>query len=81
MRTLLSLRRSLIKSFGKALIPPSSPVDGFAGFFICGAATLGFPFVPELLAFGKCHLDFHPAIFEIHPGGNQSETLLLGLAD
>src|ERR1700680_5043489 len=52
-----------------------------AGFFIGGAAALGFAFVPELLALCQGKLQFHSSIFEVHAGGDQREPSLLRLSD
>src|SRR5271157_1199532 len=59
----------------------SSPGDGFAGFLVGGAAALGFTLVPLLLALGEGEFDFDSSVFEIHAGGDQGESLLLGLAN
>ena len=55
--------------------------DRFAGFFVCGAAALGLPFIPKLLALCQSKFQFHSAILEVHSGGNQRESSLLRLSD
>ena len=55
--------------------------DCFSRFAVGRAAAFGLALVPQLLAFGEREFDFHPAIFEVQAGGNQSQSLLLGLAD
>src|ERR1039458_4314721 len=59
----------------------STSGDGFAGFLVGGATALGLALVPELFALGQGEFDFDFAILEIHAGGDQSESLLLGLAN
>ncbi len=44
--------------------------DGVTGFFVGGAAALGFAFVPELFAFGQSEFDFDFSVFEVHTGGD-----------
>ena len=34
-----------------------------------------------MLAFGQGEFNFHSAVLEVHPGGDEGEALLLGLAD
>jgi hypothetical protein len=55
--------------------------DGFPGFLIGGAAALGFALIPELLTLGECQFHFYFAVFEIHAGGDQGESALLGFTD
>jgi hypothetical protein len=51
--------------------------DGVSGFFVGGAAALGFSLIPELLAFGYCYFDLNAAILEVHPRGDYGKALLL----
>jgi hypothetical protein len=51
--------------------------DGVAGFFVGGAAALGFALVPELFALGDGDLNLDTAILEVHPRGDDGEALLL----
>ena len=59
----------------------SAAGDGFAGFFVGGAAALGFALVPLLFAAGDGEFDFHFAAFEVHARGNQRQAALLSLAE
>jgi len=67
------------KAGGSALF--SCPRDGIPGFFVGGAAALGFAFIPELLAFRQSKFNFDLAVLEVHAGGDQREPLLLGFPD
>src|SRR5581483_651457 len=47
-----------------------------------GSSTaFSFALVPQLLALGERKLQFHSSVLEIHARRDQSQTLLLGLAD
>src|SRR6202040_51301 len=50
-------------------------------FFVGGAATLGFPFVPLLFPTGQRQFDFHPAILEVYAGWDESQAFLLRFAN
>jgi len=55
--------------------------DGFPRFFIRSSPPFGFALVPELLALGQGQFHLDPAVFEVHPRGNQGQALLLRFAD
>src|SRR5713226_4054967 len=55
--------------------------DCFSRLAVGGSAAFGFALVPELPTFGQGKLQLHSAVLEVHADGNQSKTLLLGLAD
>ena len=59
----------------------SSADDRFPGFAVGGAPTLGFAFVPELLAFSQGKLNLYATVLEIHAGRDQGQAALLGFAD
>src|SRR3954470_463921 len=65
----------------EAQSPLPRPCDRFPGFFVGGAATVGFALVPQLLTLGECKFYFHASILEIHAGGDEREALLLSFAD
>src|SRR5580704_9953391 len=83
LQTALPDARHIIpRAYGRnCLTAFARTVDGFSRFFVRRASALGFALVPQLLAFGQREFDFYSAVLEVHPGGNESQTLLLGLAD
>src|SRR5579871_2355825 len=63
------------------LLSVSAPCYRLAGFLVGGATTLGFAFIPELLAFSQGKFNFYFTVLEIHPCRDQRQALLLSLAD
>ena len=59
----------------------SSPRNCLSRFFIRSSPTLSFALVPKLLSLRKRKFHFHFAVFEVHPGGNESQASLLSLAN
>ena len=55
--------------------------DRFSRFLVRGLAAFSFTLVPQLLAFGQRDFNFYFTVLEIHPGGDQSQSTLLRLAD
>src|SRR4029077_1355782 len=81
--TVFEVRQSsaIARSFPIDLVSFTRSGDGFSSLFVGRPPAFSFALVPELLAFGQSQLDLHPAVLEVHPGGNQSKSLLLSLAD
>ena len=63
------------------LFSVSTARDRLSRFFVGGAPPLGLALVPQLLAFGQSELHLHSAVLEVHPRGDQGQSLLLRLAD
>src|SRR6185437_4841626 len=61
IRVLDLLAAAAAKGF---LWPLTCPRHGFAGLAVGGAAALGFPLVPQLLALGQCEFQLNPPILE-----------------
>jgi hypothetical protein len=76
--TLASTRARLPDRAKSRPFPP--PCNCFPRFLIGRTATLRLALVPELFALGQSQLELDLAIFEVHPGRDQSETALPGLA-
>ena len=55
--------------------------DRFPCLAIGGSPPLGLAFVPKLLSLCQRKLNFHFAVLEIHPGGDERQAPLLRLAD
>src|ERR1700745_272171 len=64
----------------KGLAPLPSG-DCFPCFAIERASAFGFAPVPKLLSFSQCKFDFHPPVFEVDAGGDEGQSLCLGLAN
>jgi hypothetical protein len=62
------------------LRPFPPPGNCFPRFLVGSTATLRLALVPELFTLGQSQLELDLAIFEVHPGRDQSETALPGLA-